>query len=83
MSLKSAIEKLIFAVKPPPTSMQGRRMPCPPPISCYTRDESGWYHHTAQYIKTENGECKTINESIVKIKGHPCAGFVECPYKPK
>lgn len=79
MSLKLAIERLIFAIKPPPTSMPGKRVPCPPPISCYTRDESGWYHHTAQYIKTENGVCKTINESIVKIKGHPFAGFDECP----
>lgn len=79
MSLKSAIEKLIFAVKPPPTSMPGKRVPCPPPISCYTRDESGWYHHTAQYIKTENGKCKTVKESVVKIKGNPPSDAVMCP----
>lgn len=72
MSLKSAIERLNSAVNAlPPMGMQGNNnIACPAPISCYTNDSTGWYHHTAQY-KVVNGECVLRNQSVVKIKGNP------------
>ena len=79
MSLKSAIERLNSAVNAlPPMGMQGNNnIACPAPISCYTNDSNGWYHHTAQY-KVVNGKCVLSNQSVVKIKGNPPSDAAMC-----
>jgi hypothetical protein len=80
MSLKSAIERLNSAVNAlPPMGMQGNNtnIACPPPLSCYTQDSTGWYHHTAQY-RVVDGKCVLRNQSVVKIKGNPPSDAVMC-----
>jgi len=73
MSLKSAIERLNSAVNALPgigRTGNNTNIACPPPVSCYTQDESGWYHVTAQY-RVVDGKCVLRDQSLVKIKGNP------------